>query len=247
MIKRLIGPLPYFNFGFRYLTRISHGFNREMALTRAMEYARNCRLEGDYLEFGVWRGRTFAAACYLARRSKLNMKFYAFDSFLGLPKNDERDIAGYQWFKEGRYTYTERDFLSNIRRSGANMNNVIAVRGFFQDSLKPSNPLLANLRKAAVVWIDCDLYSSTREVLDFITPHLQYGTLVFFDDWFAFRADPNAGEQRALREWLGRNPHLSAVEMIRYGWAGNSFVIHDSTVSTRMRSDVSASEEPAQV
>ena len=173
------------------------------------------------------------------------MKFYAFDSFLGIPKNDERDIAGYQWFGEGRYTYTERDFLRNIRRSGANMNNVIAVPGFFQNSLKSSNPLLGNLKKAAVVWIDCDLYSSTCEVLDFIAPYLQYGTLVFFDDWFAFRADPNAGEQRAFREWLGRNPHLSAVEMIRYGWAGNSFIIHDSVVSTPACGGATKIEEAA--
>jgi len=76
------------------------------------------------------------------------------------------------------------------------------------------------------VWIDCDLYSSTRTVLDFITPYLQYGTLLLFDDWFAFLADPNAGQQRAFREWLEKNPQLRAVELMRFGWCGNSFVIH---------------------
>ena len=80
-----------------------------------------------------------------------------------------------------------------------------------------------------MAWIDCNFYSSTRTVLDFVKPYLQYGTLMFFEDWFSFRADPNSGEQRAFREWLDRNPHLSGVELMRCGWCGNSFVIHDAT------------------
>jgi hypothetical protein len=202
-----------------------------MALTRAMEYARCSRLEGDYLEFGVWRGRAFAASCYLAKRNKLDMNFYAFDSFGGIPKNDEQDVAGHQWYREGLYSYSEGEFLRNIRRTGADMTKVISVPGFFSESLKPTNPLLAKLKRAAIVWIDCNLYSSTCEVLNFLTPYLQYGTIIFFDDWFAFRADPNAGEQRAFREWLDRNPQLSAVEMVRFGWDGNSFIIHDSSAT----------------
>jgi hypothetical protein len=57
---------------------------------------------------------------------------------------------------------------------------------------------------------------------------LQYGTLLLFDDWFAFLADPNAGQQRAFREWLEKNPQLRAVELMRFGWCGNSFVIHNT-------------------
>jgi O-methyltransferase len=227
ILDRLLGPLPYFRFGMKYAAKLSSGFNREMALSRAMDYACASGLEGDYLEFGVWRGRAFAAACYMAKDRGLDMNFYGFDSFRGFPNNNELDAAGHQWFKEGVYTYSEQEFLKNVRRSGADMKRVITVPGWFEQSLRADNPVLINLRKAAVVWIDCDLYSSTCAVLEFITPYLQYGTLLLFDDWFAFRADPNAGEQRAFREWLERNPRLSAVELVRFGWDGNSFVIHN--------------------
>jgi hypothetical protein len=131
-----------------------------------------------------------------------------------------------KWYHEGVYKYSEGEFLKNVRRTGADMKRVFVVSGFFEESLRPDNPLVRDLRKAAVVWIDCDLYSSTRTVLDFITPYLQYGTLLLFDDWFAFLADPNAGQQRAFREWLEKNPQLRAVELMRFGWCGNSFVIH---------------------
>lgn len=41
---------------------------------------------GDYLEFGVYRGRALMAAYFAAQRASLtDMRFYAFDSFEGLP------------------------------------------------------------------------------------------------------------------------------------------------------------------
>src|SRR5262245_7856951 len=89
VIERLLGPLPYFWFGVRHAARFSSGFAREGVLRHAMEYAQTSQLEGDYLEFGVWRGRAFAAACYFAKKCGLNMNFYAFDSFRGIPQNDE--------------------------------------------------------------------------------------------------------------------------------------------------------------
>jgi O-methyltransferase len=226
VIQRLVGPIPYFRFGLNYIAKLRSGFVREVALDQAMEYIGKSGVEGDYLEFGVWQGRTFSAACFLARKKKLDMNFYAFDSFRGVPSNDEVDATGHQPFKGGDYSCNEGQFLKNVRGTGANMKRVTTVPGWFEDSLRPDNPLLANLRKAAVVWVDCDLYSSACTVLDFVTPYLQHGTLVFFDDWFLYRADPNAGEQRAFREWLERNPHFSAVEMIRVGWHGTSFIIH---------------------
>ena len=44
---------------------------------------------GDYLEFGVFRGTSFINACRLARKHGLDeMRFFAFDSFEGLPDSE---------------------------------------------------------------------------------------------------------------------------------------------------------------
>src|SRR4051812_9121648 len=59
---------------------------REAMLTTAIEFAAWSDLSGDYLEFGVWEGSTFAHAFHQAQRNHLtSMRFYAFDSFEGLP------------------------------------------------------------------------------------------------------------------------------------------------------------------
>jgi hypothetical protein len=216
----------YFRWGMKYLAKLGSGFPRETALDRAMAYVKSSGIEGDYLEFGVFRGERFAAASYLSRKRGLSMRLYAFDSFTGLPPNHEKDSSGYKMYEAGAYACSEKEFLKNVRRTGADMDQVIVVQGFFEQSLKPENPRLGVLRKAAVVWVDCDLYSSTVCVLNFLTNYLQHGSLIIFDDYFCYRADPKVGEQRAFREWLDRNRGFSAVELMRFSWHGNSFVIH---------------------
>ena len=70
-------------------------------------------------------------------------------------------------------------------------------------------------RKAAVIYIDCDLYTSTVHVLDFIQDFLQRGTIIVFDDWNCFFGDPNKGERKAFREFLAKNSGLVFEEFIR--------------------------------
>jgi O-methyltransferase len=232
MFDRIFGPFTYFRFGMKYVAKLSSGFPREVTLDRAMAYACTSGIEGDYLEFGVFKGERFAAASYLSRKRGLSMKLYAFDSFAGLPRNSEMDSRGYKMYEAGAYACSEAEFLKNVRRTGADMEQVITVPGFFEESLKPDNSRLANLHKAAIVWVDCDLFSSTVCVLNFLSNYLQHGSLIVFDDYFCYRADPNAGEARAFREWLDKHREFSAVELMRFSWHGNSFVIHREDTSS---------------
>jgi O-methyltransferase len=227
-LEKLLGSFLYFRIGI-YAGKFAGTrgtFSCEAALNHAMNYVYACGIEGDYLEFGAWEGRVFSAACYLGQKRNSSMKFYAFDSFAGLPENNEADAAGYQMYKPGTFDCSEPEFLKNVCRKGADMNRVVTVPGWFEESLRSDNPRLANLRKAAIVWVDCALYASTATALSFLTPYVQHGTIILFDDWFCFRGDPHAGEQRAFREWLDANPQFSATEMMRFSWHGNSFIIH---------------------
>jgi len=76
-----------------------------------------------------------------------------------------------------------------------------------------------------MIHIDCDLYESAKTVLSFITPIVQEGTIIMFDDWYQFRGNPDKGEQRAFREWLYDNPHLNSVEYVKQPPWANSFII----------------------
>jgi len=74
--------------------------------------------------------------------------------------------------------------------------------------------------------IDCDLYSSTKCVLEFITPLIVNGTILIFDDWLAYKGSPDRGEQLACSEWLDTNPELSLVPFARFGLTQQAFIVN---------------------
>ncbi|MDY6993755.1 MAG: TylF/MycF/NovP-related O-methyltransferase [Pseudomonadota bacterium] len=178
-------------------------------------------VEGDYFEFGVYEGRAMIHAYKAASRCKRPTKFFAFDSFEGLPYSNETGNK----FQKSQYSCTEERFCNNLRQAGVDLSLVKSTKGFFDQSLTTElqNELAAH--KAAIVWIDCDLYDSTVPVLNFILPFLQNGTILCFDDWFSFGADPNKGEIRATHEWLARNSHVRLTHYRDFGLSGRSFIV----------------------
>lgn len=106
------------------------------------------------------------------------------------------------------------------------MDRVTIVEGFYESTIADTKPRDMGLESASIVWIDCDLYSSTILVLDFVTDLLKDGSVLVFDDWYCFRARPDRGEQQACSEWLSRNPAITLVPYRTFHWAGQSFVVN---------------------
>jgi O-methyltransferase len=199
------------------------------------------QIEGDYLEFGVYRGESFAAAYHAldgSRREHARSGFdsseyrewlvnpprlFAFDSFLGLPEGSgERHVD----YAAGAYRCTEREFRARIEGSGVDPERVVAVPGFYQQTLNQATKEKHGMRKVAMAMIDCDLYESTVPVLDFLTDLVGQGTILIFHDWFRFKGRTDCGEQRACREWLDRNPDLELIEYWREGPQAVSFLVN---------------------
>ncbi|MBS3066966.1 hypothetical protein J4205_04010 [Candidatus Pacearchaeota archaeon] len=214
-----------------YYTYLHEFFNyteREKVLYNIMDYARSSKLEGDYLEFGLSEGSTFIPAFHFSQSMGKNLKkmrFIGFDSFEGLPSIRSLDKKGFKHFREGDYKFPYRSFVDRLKKSKVDLRKVHLVKGWFEKSLNEKTRNSLKLKKAAIIYIDCDLYESTVPILNFIKQFLQEGTVIIFDDWFCFRGDPNRGEKRAFKEWLKNNPGLMAIEFIRFGWGGNSFIM----------------------
>lgn len=181
---------------------------------------------GDYLEFGVYRGLSFMHAYELAQRYELgSMDFYAFDSFQGLPADIGASEKKYDHFFEGQFSCSEDEFRHILEGAGVDLGRVTLVPGFYDRVLTGALKERLPIKRAAVVWIDCDLYASTVPVLDFVTDYLGTGSFIVFDDWFSFGADPSAGEMRATIEWQRRNPNITLVEYHKFHSAGISFLV----------------------
>jgi macrocin-O-methyltransferase TylF-like protien len=137
-------------------------------------------LPGDYAEFGVYKGqcaRFFSSFVVGARL------FHLFDSFEGLPE----DWTG-QW-KKGHF-----DLKGQLPDVDPKVTRV--YKGWFKDTVPP---FAAKLKEPlSFLHMDCDLYSSTVDVLFPLNGCITPGTILLFDEYiFEERED----EHRALYDW----------------------------------------------
>jgi hypothetical protein len=203
-------------------------FNRRFyCIEQVAEYLIGAQIPGDYCEFGVFEGNTFSHAYRRMAPYFPSMRFVAFDSFEGLPRPQGIDAEdGFtSHFFEQQFACSEEDFYRNLRRNRVDTGRVSAVKGWFNETLSPGAAERHGVRQVAVAWVDCDLYESAVPVLDYLTARLLVGSVVVFDDWRCFRNLPDFGEQRAVREWLERNPQLSLRELLSFGWNGIAFTV----------------------
>jgi hypothetical protein len=206
-----------------YQTRVADGFVYEQGnmINMAFAYCANNKIAGDYAEFGVFRGHTTIEAWKASRRHGLSdMHFWLFDSFQGLPEVAGEDAGGP--FQTAEFSFGQKEYEDNLRRSGIDPSRVRIVPGFFSETLQG----LGTDRKFSVVWIDCDLYESTVPVLEWLSDKLVDGAVVCFDDWFTFKGKADKGEQRATAEWLERNSGITLMPYRDFHWAGKSFLFH---------------------
>lgn len=135
--------------------------------------------EGLFMEFGVWQG------AWLRQMAQVrDVPFYGFDSFEGLP-------APWSVYQAGQF-----DLGGDQPAMPA---NVTLVKGWFDESLPTF--LEEHSEPVAFIHIDCDLYTSTKTVLDLLAPRLVPGTQIVLDD-FMYMPGWQREEHRAFFEFV---------------------------------------------
>jgi tetratricopeptide (TPR) repeat protein len=141
---------------------------------------------GLVLEFGVRFGVSIRQIAGLVDHGQ---QVHGFDSFEGLPE---------AWHQEAKGAYSTNEAIPEVP------DNVRLYKGWFENTL----PEFVKTHKEPVrfVNIDCDLYSSTRTVLDCLSSQVIPGTVIVFDEYIGneyWRED----EFKAFQEAVGA-----------YGW-----------------------------
>lgn len=174
-------------------------------------------VRGDYHEFGVFEGRSFIKNAkrfqkLLKPELAAQMKFWAYDSFEGLPET--HDAYAPSHFHKGSFSAPEDLFMRNVTAAGISASSVRTVAGFYDKSLTPekARDVFAD-RKITMAYIDCDIYESTVPIFKFITPGLQVGSVIVIDDWVRHHAHPRHGMQRAFNEWIEGNPSIRTLQI----------------------------------
>jgi hypothetical protein len=207
--------------------------------------------EGNYVEFGAYRGESLVQAYYSGLRVATELqggrwdhsysnpaeshkivrdmwdrlRFFAFDSFQGMPASTGVD-AELEIFPEGTYRAPLDDFWATLDKFSVPKGKVVPVEGFFQDTCVPEVARKIGLAPISIVHIDSDLYESAKIALEFVTPYLMPSAVIIFDEWYQFFGNPRFGEHRAFREWKDAHPEWEVVDFQKEGAYRNSFLVH---------------------
>lgn len=188
-------------------------------------------IQGDYAEFGCCGGMTFGLAYRHSRRQGNSCRLWAFDSFAGLPAQAVAADRHPIWIK-GDMSIGVTEFRQICKEHGIPEADYRIVEGYYADTLGTvgSNELPEDI---CLAYIDCDLYSSTKAVLGFLTPRLKHGMILALDDYHCWSSTQTSGERKACGEYFRDNPDWDLVPFAAYGWGGMSFMVESKTLGMR--------------
>ncbi|WVN42119.1 class I SAM-dependent methyltransferase [beta proteobacterium MWH-UniP1] len=168
------------------------------------------RASGLCLEFGVADGSTLDFFAKIRPESE----FFGFDSFIGLPEFWK------DGFDKGRFAQPR---LPEVPR------NVQLIKGWFSDTI-PAFFAQSDFshKEISFLHVDCDLYSSTRDVLTGCASGLRPGTVVAFDEYFNYPGW-QGHEHKALLEFARERG--MAFRYIAYVENGNQVSIEITSIT----------------
>jgi len=232
-----------FDFGAgTYSIRPNAVFQRVFeTLFTGVQYVYGFDVVGEIAEFGTMTGKTAGLLAHAVRvcdvQFEKNLRLaqlptknlHLFDSFIGLPSSATCDIDNSSphvvssiWREGACHGMSATEMLEHV---GAivDSSRVFIHEGWFADTL----PQISDDIRFALVHIDCDLYQSTRDVLDglFGQQRISEGTMILFDDWNCNRASNSFGERRAWAEAV-RKFNIQYSDEGGYGWVSHKFIVH---------------------
>jgi hypothetical protein len=181
---------------------------------------------GDYLEFGVYNGSTLSIIYdLLERRGRVSSRLFGFDSFEGLPR--EADVDDDNIWMPGQFRCPEDFARAFLTKRGVDWQRVTLIKGWFSETCTSATKSRHDMKKAGIIMVDSDLYSSAVEALRFCAPLMGRHTLIIFDEYYpGGRKNRFLGEEKAFSEFLEANPDITSTELDEsYSFGSRMFLL----------------------
>ncbi len=150
-------------------------------------------VDGAVVEFGCYIGTTSLFIRRLLAARHDTRAFHVYDSFEGLPpKTAEDNSRAGEQFQAGELTVSKKMFLREFQK--AHLTAPIVHKGWFGTLSVDDVP-----ERIVFAFLDGDFYSSIRDSLRLVLPHMQKGSVIVIDD-YAREALPGAA--KAVHEFF---------------------------------------------
>ena len=177
-------------------------------LQHCVETVLSEHIPGDLIETGAWRGgMTIFMRALLKAHGDESRRVWVADSFEGLPV-PTNDSDGWDYSQVDYLKVSLAQVQANFKRFGLLDERVLFLKGWFCDTL-PTAPITS----LAVLRLDGDMYSSTRDALVNLYHRVSPGGFVIVDDYYSwpacrravdeFRTDAGSVEPIQTIDWTG--------------------------------------------
>jgi len=165
----------------KILANVKSATNLNVHLTlikKILEIPKN--KDNSYLvEAGCYYGAT---SCTMSIAAKiLNKKLIIYDSFSGLPDDDEKELKVYDhlkvkgFYEKGMYA-GPRNIVENLIKKYGEYDNCLFREGMFE------NTMPGHSEKICFLFLDVDLKSSTTTAINYLWPYILDNHYIFTDD-----------------------------------------------------------------
>ena len=174
-----------------YYEKIKDSTSRELEhqigrLTNFKDIIKECsKLEGNFVEFGCWKGFSLLWAAYFMERNAIfNKRLIGLDGFIGLPYTD----GG---FRKGRFSNTSQKECRNNLIKSDELYPEIKKDVFIGKFLYEEKAAILNYfrrlqtKKLCFIHIDCDISQSAKQIFEILTEGdlIADKSYMLFDDY----------------------------------------------------------------
>ena len=141
-------------------------------------------VKGAIIEFGVWNGNNLISIKKILDYLKIKKQLIGYDNFLGMERKNKKNsfIGDIKLIK-----YIIRFFkLDNIK--------------IIKDDMMLLKRNMIKIPKLSLIYVDCDFYKTTKNILELLPKKLNKGGLIVFDE-----ATFKGGEGKAADEFFKKN------------------------------------------
>lgn len=182
---------------------------RVNSLINAVQYVVKNRIDGAFVECGVWKGgSSMAMALTLNRLGSEKRDLYLYDTFSGMSAPTDVDIsifgkAAHKKFSETSISDDVSDWCfspleevkKNLYGTGYDKERFHFVKGKVEETIPKSIP-----REISLLRLDTDWYESTKHELIHLFPLLKPNGVLIIDDYGHWE-----GARKAVDEYISDN------------------------------------------
>lgn len=167
---------------------------RMYSLYKSVEYVLENKIEGSFVECGVWRGGSaMLIAKMLFNRNIEDRKIYLFDTYEGMSEPSNLDISysqenaqvlrsdrGFNEDGSSNWCYAGlEDVKKNMSETNYIVNNIVFIKGKVEETIPSKSPK----EKIALLRLDTDWYESTKHELEYLFPKVVENGVLIIDDY----------------------------------------------------------------